>query len=300
MTIYNLRDGLTIDLNWELAETKSCIPSELEFDKKSVGSGQLHCKTKHLNTDGTISFEENAVKLRAAGVVTGAPQETIMKCALRFIQLMTCRHFDVGYFGKRPSEGMVNWSYSGQILQRVVDAFVPRRPDGSFDLNQIEKPFQFPDKLVNQRVPPNRLAAQLGDSPQENLPLAEFNKESNTFNYLFSISLLHQFESIATFVHPDGSMQMLESRNWTYRRLTALQWAALEPKLRADQASVTLLPAVNVVFGKDADFAGTIKSDIVANVVVNEAFRNLKTSPNIRYEAVEKVQIFPHPDFWSP
>jgi hypothetical protein len=137
----------------------------------------------------------------------------------------------------------------------------------------------------------------LGDSPSENIALAEFNSASKKFNYFYALSLLHSFETIATFVHKDGSREMLESWSWRYRRVTGLKWKSLEPKVATDQASIVPAAGSVVVFGKDAEYEATIKSNVISNIICNEAITTRKNSPNIRYSAVDEAQIFPHQSF---
>lgn len=299
MARYKLRNGLEIDLTWEKVEAKAFTPSVLEFDKKAASLGRLHCKTTHMNTDAIPAFEEHGLKMKAIGIVSGGSSDVAMACKLRFIQFLTVQRFGVIYFGKRAEEGSINWNYAGRILQRTVDARVPFDSNGIPDAARTSAPFQFGDE-VNDRTPPNKLTAKLGDSPSERVSLLEFNSASKKFNYLFSLSLLHQFETIATFVHRDGSREMLESWHWTYRRVTGLKWKALQPELTTDRASIVPAGTSTVVFGRDAEFETTIQANVISNIICNEAILNRKNSPNIQYSTSETAQVFPHESYWDP
>jgi hypothetical protein len=62
----------------------------------------------------------------------------------------------------------------------------------------------------------------------------------------------------------------------------------------------TPAPGSTPVFGKDAEFAGTLASGRIANRLSNEAMDNIRTSANVSYSASDESNIRPPERFWSP
>ncbi len=292
MPIYKLRNGLSVDFVFEKPTPSAVLPAKVVFDKNALFSGFLDANLVSVLEGSQPPVLQNAMRMKAKAKVSGAPSETIMRCALRFMQFMTVKNFNVNYHGKRPSEGSVTWSWSGRILERLTDSLVK---DG---INSF--PFQFPD-LINTRTPPDTLIANLGDTPGAHIPLAHFNKESNKTNYLFIFSERASFETIATFVHADGSREMLESWKWNFKRIVQVRWEKLEPKVdRTNHAAFFAADNSVPMFGKDNDFEGTIKTGLVANTITNESMKDIRNNPNISYLAAETANIAPGPGFWDP
>lgn len=295
MPVYKLRNGLSIDLTFETPQVLNPRPARLDFDPKSLYDSTLDAKPFPINPDGTPIAQTNVVKMRATGTLSGGSPDVFARCALRFIQLIRVRTFSVLYFGKRREEGSVTWSWSGQLLQRNIDCFV------SEDGTQDSSPFQFPAAASTQFNAPNKLTGTLGDTPGATIPLAERNRESKRDNYLRLFNDRRNFESIITFVHPDGTREVLESWKWGFVRSVALKWVKLTPEIDGTNHIVfSRDPASTVVFGKDAEFADTLASGRIANRLTRDALHNIRTNPNVIYTATDDPNLFAPDGFWSP
>jgi hypothetical protein len=295
MSVYNLRNGLTIDLTFEQPTVLHPRPATLEFDKKSLFSSRLNAYPFPIDEYGRIIPQTNVIKMLAKGKVTGASEETLKKCALRFIQFIKVKSFNVAYAGKRLSEGGVSWEWQGRLLQRNLDCWVSE--DGARD----SAPFQFPEGVNNDIQPPDTLVARQHDTPGASIPLAEPNRRNNKDNYLWIFNDKRTFESIVAFVHVDKTIEMLEVVKWSFVRAVKLKWVKLEPEIdgtniiqfHADTSSTS-------VFGKDAEYANTIAAKNIANVLTRAAMKDIRSSPDIGYFASEEADIGPGPGFWQP
>jgi hypothetical protein len=131
--------------------------------------------------------------------------------------------------------------------------------------------------------------------------LAEPNRQSNKDDYLWIFNDKCTFESVVAFVHFDKTIEMLESVKWGFIRAVKLRWVKLEPEIdgtniiqfHADTSSTS-------VFGKDAEYANTIAAKNIANVLANAAMKNVRSSPDVGYFAIEEAEIGPGPGFWQP
>lgn len=294
MTVYRLRNGLALDLKFDTPTVFNPRPARLEFDASRLYDSTLNAYPFPIDDNGVTIPGINVVKMTATGTLSGASADVFNKCSLRFIQLIKVSSFNLLYFGKRKEEGSVTWAWQGQLLQRNVDSWVSR--DGTTD----SAPFQFTPEL-SERTAPNTLRGKLGDTPGASIPLAEHNKETKRDNYLRIFNDRRSFESIITFVHPDNTMEMLESWKWSFTRSVALKWVKLRPDFDGTNY-IVFTPATSAtsVFGKDAEFAVILASGRIANRLTSEAMKNIHHSPNVSYSAVEETNIEPPERFWSP
>jgi hypothetical protein len=188
----------------------------------------------------------------------------------------------------------VIWEWKGELLQRNIDCRV--FDNGTKD----SSPFQFTPEQ-SEHIAPNQLVGKLGDTPTARIPLAESKRKTKRDNYLRLFNDRRSFESIITFVHPDNSTEMLESWKWRFSRSVALKWVKLAPVFDGTNRIVFTADSSSIsVFGKDAEFADTLKSGRIANRLTSEAMKNLRTSPNVNCTDVEEPNILPPDTFWSP
>jgi hypothetical protein len=294
MPVYQLRNGLSIDLTFDPPTVLTPGPAKTDFKPKALYDSFLDAHPLPIDANGNTIPQTNVIKMRAAGTLSGASADVFSKCSLRFIQLIKVQSFDVAYYGKHKDEGSVMWEWAGQLKQRNIDCWVSE--DGSQD----SSPFQFREALSTQHIPPNTLVGTLGDTPGASVPLSEFNKQTQHDNYLWLFNDRRSFESIITFVHPDGSRQMLESVKWRFTRGVALKWVQLHPEFDSNQIIFTADPTSTSVFGKDADYAEPLGSGRIANRLTNDAMKHVQSSPNISYLPIEQPSILPPDRFWSP
>ncbi len=294
MAVYHLRNGLTIDLTFDTPTVFVPRPAKLDFDEKALYNSTLDANPFPIDDRGHTIPSTNVIKMKATGTVTGAAADVISKCSLRFIQVIKVGSFEVNYQGKRPDEGMVQWSWQRQLLLRNIDCWVS--PDGTRD----SSPFQF-GPVMTEHKPPNILIAKLGDTPGATIPLSERNRESKCDNYLWTFFDRRRFESIVTFVHADQSREMLESWKWTITRAVKLKWVKLRPEVDGSN-DIHLVCDRNQtsVFGKDHEYADTLSSGRIANKLTKEAMGNFRNSPNVSYTALDTATVFPPSTFWAP
>jgi hypothetical protein len=294
MAVFQLRNGLSIDLKFDTPTVFTPQPAKLDFNPKSLYDSALDCHPFPIDGSGQVIPQTNVIKMRASGTLSGASADVFSKCSLRFIQLIKVQSFGLLYFGKRKDEGAVIWEWRGQLLQRNIDCRV--FDNGTKD----SSPFQFTPEQ-SEHVAPNVLVGKLGDTPGATIPLGEFNKETKRDNYLRIFNDRRSFESIITFVHADNSTEMLESVKWRFSRSVGLKWVKLAPVFDGTNRIVfTADSSSTSVFGKDAEFADTLKSGRIANRLTTEAMNNHRTSTNVNYTAIEEPNILPPDDFWSP
>jgi hypothetical protein len=210
------------------------------------------------------------------------------------MQFVKARIFEVQYFGKRKDEGVVTWAWSGDLLRRNNDCFVSK--DGTED----SYPFQ-QVKEKSEHRPNNTLVAHLGDTPGAILSLSVKNSKNDFDNYLRSFIDRRSFESIVAFVHPDDSIQMLESWKWNFVRSVAVKWVKLEPQFdNTNRIFFTKDPSKTSVFGKDSDFDADLKSKRIANRFSREALLKPATDKNVSYSEAAEAGVLPPAQFWSP
>lgn len=295
MTVYALHNGLSIDLTFKTPDFFNPRGAFPKFKRGDLYGSSLDAYPFPIDQNGNPIPQTNVMKMSASGILSGASPEMFAKCSLRFIQVIKVRSFEVSYFGKRPDEGSVNWIWQGQLLQQNIDCWVSE--DGAQD----SAPFQFIALAVAKHVAPNKLECTLGDTPGAEIPLAEYNREAKHDNYLRSFVDRRNFESIITFVHPDNSMQMLESWGWRFTRNVALKWTKLAPEVDgANHILFTKDANATPVFGRDAEYAATLTSGRIANRLTRAAMRNVRGDPNVSYVAVEEANLFPPDRFWQP
>jgi hypothetical protein len=295
VTVYNLRNGLSIDLKFDKPTVLTPGPASIDDkDKRSVYEHRLVARPLPIDDFDRPIPSTNVLKMNATGTLSGASDEVFKQCSLRFIQVIQVNFFEVQYFGKQRDEGSITWSWKGKLLERNIDCWI--NPAGAGD----SSPFQFGPEQ-SEHLAPNKLVAKLGDTPGARIPLLEHNSVSKRDNYLRIFNDRRSFESIVTFVHPDKSMQMLESWKWSFTRAVALKWVKLHAAFDgSNQVVFTPAPSSAPVFGKDADFAGTLASGRIANRLSNEAMDNIRTSANVSYSASDESNIRPPERFWSP
>ena len=265
--------------------------NKYDFDKAAVFNSRLDAYPFPVDAAGK-PLPLNVFKMRATGKVSGAPEATFNKCSLKFIQVIQVRSFEVSYAGKRAEEGAVQWNWQGQFLQWNLDSLVRE--------GFTSAPFQFDDSVYS-RQPPNTLVANLGDTPGASIPLVEFNRETQKDNYLWMFIDRRRFTSIAVFVHPDGSRQMLEGWNWKFARAVKMKWPNLKPEI--DGPSVPKFEADSSgfsVFGNDTQYENIVKANNIANKITYAAMKDVKNSPNIGYFAIKDPAIRPGTGFWAP
>lgn len=225
MPVYNLRNGLSIDLKFDTPTLFKPRPAKLDFNPTSLYDSSLDAYPFPIDGNGNPIPQTNVMKMLASGTLGGASADVFSRCSLQFIQFIEVKSFNVLYLGKRKEEGSVTWAWKGQLKQRNMDCWVSE--DGARD----SCPFQFLAAAVSEHVAPNTLRCKLGDTPGAKIPLAEKNKESGRDNYLRIFNDRRSFESIITFVHPDNSREMLESWKWRFSRSVALKWVKLRPEI---------------------------------------------------------------------
>jgi hypothetical protein len=291
MAIYNLRNGLTIDLTFPAPTRNSARPAIPKYSKGDLYGSFLDASPNPIDAFNNPIPSLSVIKMRAEGKVLGGSKELLDKCSLRFIQFIKVRQFKVAYAGKRPDQGGVSWEWSGQLLLHNVDCLGKKR--NSF-------PFQF-DSTQTERHSPNRLVAKLDDGPHAQIPLAELNRKSKCDNYLWMFSDCRKFESIVTFVHADGSLEMLESWKWGIERLVELKWVRLGPEPKRNIFNLNADPSSTAVFGKDASFADALKAGRIANDLTDEAMKNVRSSSDINYVDEKESRVSPDEgSFWAP
>jgi hypothetical protein len=294
MTVYKLRNGLSIDLTFDTPTLFNPQPAKLAFDATSLYSSSLDAHPFPIDGNGHVIPQTNVMKMRASGILSGAAADVFSKCSLRFIQLIKVGSFSVEYFGKRNDEGFVSWHWTNRLTQRNIDCWV------SENGTQDSSPFQ-QTLIMSDHVPPNQLVGRLGDTPGATIPLAEFNNKSKKDNYLRTFNDHRSFESIITFVHPDNSTEMLESWKWNFTRAVVLKWPKLHPEF--DGTNRIMFSKANSstsVFGKDDEYADTLSSGRIANRITNEAMKNYRSSPDVSYNALGDPELLWPDPFWSP
>jgi hypothetical protein len=292
MSVYSLRNGLSIDLQFAAPQVLAPGPADFVFEEGSLYKSYLNARPHPIDANGTTFKHLNVVRLMASGRLSGASADVFEKSALRFIQFIQVKNFAVQYFGKRPDDGGLQWQWTGQLLLRNIDSLYQEK--GKINTS----PYQFTMEQ-SEHVRPDKLIAKLGDTPNAAIRLSERNRESKSDNYLHSFLDHRTFESIVTFVHPDGSFQMLESCKWSFRRVVTLKWVKLRPEFTTNHINFTADKASTPVFGRDAEYAETLSSGRIANRLSLEAYE-YSTSPHTSFQAVAKPNIYPSETFWSP
>lgn len=294
MPVYKLRNGLSIDLTFDTPTVLTPRPAKLEFKPMDVLHSYLDAYPFPIDRNGDPIPYSHVLKMTARGELRGASKDVFNRCSLRFIQVIKVQSFSVEYFGKQKEEGFVSWRWTNQLLLRNIDCWVSE--DGSQD----SSPFQF-YPINAAHADPSTLSDMLKDTPGANIPLAEFNKASQRTNYLRTFNDRRNFESIVTFVHPDGSTEMLESWKWGFSRSVALKWVKLSPEFDGtNQITFTAANSSASLFGKDDDYADTMLSGRIANRLTREAMNNIQTSPNVSYHALADPDFLWPDTFWSP
>jgi len=174
MPVYKLRNGLSIDLEFNKPAVLNPRQAYLEFDSRNLYGSSLNARPFPIDDNGNTIPHTNVIKMTATGTLSGASAEVFNQCSLRFIQLIKVHSFSLEYYGKRNDEGYVTWHWTNQLLQRNIDCWV----DGARD----SSPFQWPYPERSEHRPPNKLVATLGDTPGAAVPLAERNKKSKKEN----------------------------------------------------------------------------------------------------------------------
>jgi hypothetical protein len=294
VTVFNLRNGLSIDLTFGEPQILSPKLAEFDFDRTALYNSRLDAYPFAVDAFGRTLKSTQLVTMNATGVLSGASPDVFNKCSLRFMQFVKARIFEVQYFGKRKDEGVVTWAWSGDLLRRNNDCFVSQ--DGTED----SYPFQ-QVKAKSEHLPNNTLVAHLGDTPGAILPLSVKNRKNDFDNYLRSFIDRRSFESIVAFVHPDDSIQMLESWKWSFVRSVAVKWVKLEPAFdNTNLISFTKDASKTSVFGKDSDFDADLKSKRIANRFSREALLRPSTDKNVSYSEAAEAGVLPPAQFWSP
>lgn len=98
MTVYSLRNGLSIDLTWVRQQDMPPRIAKLEMQPKLLNS-YLDCYPYPVNDHGEVIQYVQVMNFMANGKLSGASPAVFTQCALRFIQFIKVQTFEVEYFG---------------------------------------------------------------------------------------------------------------------------------------------------------------------------------------------------------
>ena len=227
-------------------------------------------------------------------VATGIPKADMGSVDIRFMQLAQINFYTATYAGKRSSEGMIDYAYTGNLTGRfLLDCLT--NPQGTAAVN---RPFYNAEVTghVDQEFFPT-----LNDTPRMNIALNLYNGKTGRENYLWNFESSTFFVTYGVFKHKDGSIEPIEGCTWQLDRELELRWKNGAPEKKVFKSTLVIKDK-KATPDKTPVIAGLLKDssklDII-NVATNAALAHMRSVPNIRFDEMETYWDGFIEDFWT-
>jgi hypothetical protein len=227
---------------------------------------------------------------------SGIPAADASSVDLRFMQLAYINFYTATYAGKRSSEGMIDYAYTGNLTGKyLLDCLT--NAAGTAGVN---RPFYNDEVTATQSG--GGFFPTLNDTPRANIALNLYNGKTGRENYLWNFESSTYFVTYAVFKHKDGAIEPIEGCSWQLDREVELRWKDGKPVQKVFTSSLVIkekrvTPDKTPVICKL--LVDSTKLEII-NVATNKALGQMRSSPgSIRFDELETYWDGFVEDFWS-
>lgn len=244
-----------------------------------------------------INMQAMVAAFQGSGLATvsGVPAADMAQIDVRFMQFAWVNYYTVTYAGKRSSEGMVDYAYTGNLTGKwMLDCLTNTQATAA-----VNRPF-YNNETTARQLP--SLYPTINDTPRANVALNLYNGKTFRENFLWLFESSTLFAAYMVFKHKSGEIEPIEGCTWQLDRELELRWKDAKPSAKTFKSTLTV-KSKNVKPDKSPVLAGlcadSSKLEII-NVASNAALGQMRSTPgSIRFDEMDKWWDGFADDFWT-